>query len=480
MKHSAREKEFLGRNFLLETETARNLFHYAAKNEPIYDFHCHLIPAEIAENKRFANLTDVWLGGDHYKWRMMRAYGFDEARITGSAEPYEKFLAWAETIEACIGNPLYVWTHLELRRYFGIDDVLSRKTAASIWERANARLATPELSVKGIFERFKVYAVNTTDDPVDSLEHHRAIAAGSAPIGKISTAVNPTFRPDKALNINLPGFAGYIDTLSNASGLRIQSVSDVIEALAKRLEFFVAQGCRVSDHGLEYVPFALAKDEDIDQTFKDALIGKIPGPAEADAYRTRLLTALAGLYTRHNIAMQLHIGALRNASSLMAKTLGPDIGNDAVHDYQAGGNLAALLSHIEAAGELPKTVLYSLNPKDYYPLATIMGCFQDSRNSGQGIRGKMQLGTSWWFCDHKDGMEEQMHVLADVGLFSAFIGMLTDSRSFLSYPRHEYFRRVLCNLIGTWVESGEYPSDEEQLSTIVRNISFGNARVYFS
>ncbi|MDR3129966.1 MAG: glucuronate isomerase [Treponema sp.] len=470
-------KTFMDQDFLLETQTAKFLYHSGAKDEPIYDFHCHLIPAQIAENKRFANLTEIWLGGDHYKWRMMRAMGFDESLITGDAPPYEKFLAWARTVEELIGNPLYHWTHLELQRYFKIHESLSEKSAPRIWAEANAMLEKPELSVKGVFEKFKVYAVGTTDDPVDSLECHRAIAAGETPIGGIKTRVIPSFRPDKALNINLPGFAAYIEALAGASGLAIRSVQDLIAALEKRLDFFISLGCRASDHALEYPPFALAPDAEIEKTFQDALAGKAAQTEAADAYKTKVLCALAGLYAKRNIVMQLHLAAIRNFNSFKVKRLGADTGYDGSHDIEQSAKLAALLDR--AGPDLPKTILYTLNPKDYYPLATIMGAFQDKSDGKPGVRGKIQLGSAWWFCDHRDGMEEQLRVLASLGVLPAFVGMLTDSRSFLSYPRHEYFRRILCNLIGKWVENGEYPADQDKLLEIVRNISFGNAKEYF-
>jgi glucuronate isomerase len=481
-------KNFMDENFLLETETARALFS-AAKDEPIFDYHCHLSPAQIAGNKQFADLAEIWLGGDHYKWRVMRALGYDEHYVTGGASPYEKFLAWARTVENLIGNPLYHWTHLELRRYFGINEPLTEKSAPAIWEKANAMLQTPELSVKGIFEKFRVYAVGTTDDPADSLDYHRAIAEGTAPIGKIATKVIPSFRPDKALNINLPGFSSYIETLAAASGIAIKSADDVLAALEKRLDLFASLGCRASDHALEYAPFALASESHIEKTFQEAMAGKEITREEADAYKTKILCGLAKLYADRNMAMQLHFAAIRNVNGRMLKCLGPDTGYDAVHDREQSANLAVLLNRMESAGEkpsLPKTILYTLNPKDYYPLVTIMGGFQDNYaidenrpGSAQGIAGKMQLGTAWWFCDHRDGMEEQMRVLASTGMLSVFIGMLTDSRSFLSYPRHEYFRRILCNLIGGWVENGEYPGDMEKLKKIVRDISFGNAKNYF-
>ncbi|MDR2701707.1 MAG: glucuronate isomerase [Spirochaetaceae bacterium] len=481
---------FIDGDFLLETETARTLYHNAAKSEPIFDYHCHLNPAWIAENKQFADLAEVWLGGDHYKWRMMRAMGYDEYYITGGAPPYEKFLAWARTVENLIGNPLYHWTHLELQRYFDIYEPLTEKNAPSIWERANALLKKPELSVKGIFEKFNVYAVSTTDDPADSLEYHRMIAEGNAPIGKIAAKVIPSFRPDRALNINLPGFAGYINTLAGVNSGAVHSgaittTDDVLAALEKRLDFFVEHGCRASDHALEYAPFVQAPDSRIEKTFQDAMAGKEPSKEDADAYKTKMLLGLAKCYARRGIVMQLHIAAIRNVNGRMVKSVGPDTGYDAVHDWEQSANLAALLGCMESSGPkpaLPKTILYTLNPKDYYPLATIMGGFQDNygkEEGRKGIEGKMQLGSAWWFCDHRDGMEEQMRVLAAVGLLPAFVGMLTDSRSFLSYPRHEYFRRILCNLIGLWVENGEYPNDAEKLASIVRGVSFENAKKYF-
>ncbi|MDR0378048.1 MAG: glucuronate isomerase [Spirochaetaceae bacterium] len=478
-------KAFMDEGFLLETKTAQALYQDGAKDAPIYDYHCHLIPAQIAENKQFANLTEVWLGGDHYKWRMMRALGIDESFITGGAPAYEKFLAWARTVENLIGNPLYHWTHLELQRYFNIYEPLTRESAPRIWAAANDLLQKPELSVKGIFEKFNVYAVGTTDDPADSLEYHAAIAAGNAPIGNITAKVIPSYRPDKALNIDLPGFAAYIKTLAGASGAPIASVAGVLAALENRLDFFAAQGCRASDHALEYPPFVIAPDEEIEKTFQDALAGKAVSQKAADAYKTKVLCALAGFYAKRNIVMQLHLAAIRNFNGRMVKQLGPDTGYDGVHDREQSANLAALLNHMESSGPhpvLPKTILYTLNPKDYYPLATIMGGFQDNYSAAEnrhGIQGKIQLGSAWWFCDHRDGMEEQMRILANVGVLPAFVGMLTDSRSFLSYPRHEYFRRILCNLIGRWVENGEYPADMDMLRKIVRNISFGNAKEYF-
>jgi len=463
-------------NFLLETGTGRDLFN-AVKDEPVFDYHCHLSPLEIAENKKLADLTEAWLLGDHYKWRMMRAFGIDERFITGNAGNYEKFLSWTRTIENLIGNPLYHWTHLELQRYFGIYEPLTAENAPAVWEKANALLQTPDLCVKGIFEKFKIYAVGTTDDPVDSLEHHRAIDKGTAKTGKISTRVIPSFRPDKALEINAEGFSDYIDSLSLASGIKIKTTDDVLAALEKRLDFFIETGCRSSDHGLEYAPYKEASAGQIEKSFKEAMAGKKVSVEDADAYKTKMLISLAGLYAKKNTVMQLHFSVIRNINTASFNSIGANTGYDAVNDRKLSYNTAKLLNRMELNGSksgLPKTILYSLNPKDYYPLATIMGGFQNTE-----IEGKIQLGSAWWFCDHRDGMEEQLRVLASVGMLSVFVGMLTDSRSFLSYPRHEYFRRILCNLIGKWVENGEYPCERKRLEKIVRDISFENARKYF-
>ncbi|WP_461245903.1 glucuronate isomerase [Treponema sp. R6D11] len=470
-------KGFLDENFLLETETACSLYR-AAKDEPVFDYHCHLIPSQIAENRKMSDLADAWLSGDHYKWRMMRAMGIDEEFITGGASGYEKYLAWARTVENLIGNPLYHWTHLELQRYFDIHEPLTEKSAPAIWEKANALLQTPQLSVKGIFEKMNIYAVGTTDDPVDSLEHHRAITEGSASIGKINTKVIPTFRPDKALDINDLHFIEYIESLSRASGVNIKTPDDVLAALNNRLDFFVSMGCKASDHALEYPPYVETSFKDVEKTFKKVMAGKNVSIEEADAYKTLMLASLSNLYAAKNIVMQLHLSCIRNVNTRQLVKLGINTGFDAVHDEALCENLSALLDLMSLGGEnangLPKTILYSLNPKDYYPIATIMGGFQDS-----SCIGKMQLGSAWWFCDNRDGMEEQMCVLANLGMLPAFVGMLTDSRSFLSYPRHEYFRRIMCNLIGNWVENGEYPNDSQKLEQIVRDISFGNAKRYF-
>ena len=466
-------KKFMDKDFLLETKTAQKLFE-ACKDEPLWDYHCHLPPEQIAQNKKFDSITDIWLGGDHYKWRQMRTYGIDEKYITGDAEPYEKFVRWAETIEHLIGNPLYHWTHLELQRYFGIYEPLTVKSAPKIYEKANELLKGDDLSVKGIFKNFHVYAVGTTDDPADTLEYHKAIAAGTAPIGKIDTKVRPSYRPDKAININLPTYPAYIKKLSEVSGINIQTSDDVIAALIKRLDFFIENGCRASDHALEYPPFKIASDKEIDAVVKKALSGEAVSEAEAEAYKTKILLALGREYAKKNIVMQWHMNAIRDNNKAMFKKLGPDTGFDGSHDKPMAENLAALMNLIEENGGLPKTILYTLNPKDYYSIGTIMGCFQ-----GGGIKGRVQLGSGWWFCDHRDGMEQQIKVLGNLGMIPAFVGMLTDSRSFLSYSRHEYFRRILCNVIGGWVENGEYPADLDVLTKMVKDIAFRNAKAFF-
>ncbi|MCL2800998.1 MAG: glucuronate isomerase [Treponema sp.] len=474
-------RSFMDKDFLLETETSQMLYK-AAEKEPIFDYHCHLIPSQIAENKQMNDLCDAWLSGDHYKWRMIRAMGFNEKYITGDAPAYEKYLAWSKTLENLIGSPLYHWTHLELQRYFNIYEPLTEKSAPGIWEKANTMLSTQQLSVKGIFESQNIYAVGTTDDPIDSLEYHKAIADGTAPIGKINTKVIPSFRPDKALDLTAGDFTEYIYSLSAASGINIKTMDDVLCALENRLDFFISMGCRASDHALEYVPYLETSLKHTNNAFKKALSGKHVSVEETDAYKTIMLASLADLYSKRNIVMQLHLSVIRNVNTKMLFKTGINTGFDAVNDKKLAENLSSLLDLMELVcfdNGLPKTILYSLNPKDYYPIATIMGGFQGSGKAEMKCAGKMQLGSAWWFCDNRDGMEEQIRVLANLGMLPAFIGMLTDSRSFLSFPRHEYFRRILCNIIGKWVENGEYPNDTQKLENIVRDISFGNAKRYF-
>ena len=464
-------KEFMDKDFLLESGMAKKLFHDHAADMPIFDYHCHLIPEQIATDKRFTTITDAWLGGDHYKWRQMRTCGFDEKLVTGDADPFDKFMAWAETMENLIGNPLYHWTHLELQRYFGIYDVLNRKNAKKIYDEANEQFKNnPELSVFGIMKKFKVYAVGTTDDPADDLKYHKIIRDE----GKCPAKVIPSYRPDKALNIEKPDFAEYIAKLGAAAGIAIKKTADVVEALEKRLAFFVEMGCRASDHALMTCPHTFWSEECVNKVFEKRMGGEEVTKEEADAWRTYILTALARAYKKNNVAMQLHFAAIRDNNLTMYKLLGPDTGYDASYDENLAYGVAEFFKALSAENSVPKTIFYSLNPKDYYSLGTLMGCYQ-----GDGIKGKIQLGSAWWFCDHRDGMEEQIKVLANLGCLPAFVGMLTDSRSFLSYSRHEYFRRILCNVIGGWAENGEVPADKEMLGEIVRNISFNNAQRYF-
>ncbi len=464
-------RKFMDDNFLLESKMAETLYHKHAAKMPIFDYHCHLIPSQIAENKRFTTITDAWLGGDHYKWRQMRWMGFDEALITGDADPFDKFMAWAETMENLIGNPLYHWTHLELQRYFGIYDVLSRKSARKIYDEANEKFATdPELSVFGIMKKFNVYAVGTTDDPADNLEMHRLIRGE----GNCPAKVIPSYRPDKAINIDKEEYSSYIEKLGNAAGVEIRSVEDIVKALIRRLDYFVELGCRASDHALITCPHTFWEEKNVNFIFEKKMNGTPLTDDEVDAYRTYILFELAKAYSERNIAMQLHFAAIRDNNGLMYKSLGPDTGYDAVDDKDLAEGFSQFFSRLTDTNSVPKTIAYSLNPKDYYTIMTLIGCYQ-----GGGVAGKLQMGSAWWFCDHKDGMEEQIKSFANLGTLPKFIGMLTDSRSFLSYPRHEYFRRILCNVIGSWAECGEVPYDDEYLGKIVEDISFNNAKTYF-
>lgn len=464
-------KKFMDENFLLKNRTAERLYHEYAKDQQIFDYHCHLNPQEIAQDKRFTTITDAWLGGDHYKWRAMRSNGIAEELITGKdADPFDKFYAWADTLEHALGNPLYHWTHLELQRYFDINEPLNRKSAKAIYEETNRKFKEDKnLSVKGIMKQFKVYAVGTTDDPADDLLFHKDIAGQK----DFPAKVLPSYRPDKALAIEKDSFAAYIATLAKAASMSITTAADVVAALIARLDFFVEHGCKASDHALVTAPAVFRSESEVNAIFAKKLAGASLSALEVEAYKTYVLSHLARAYAKRNIAMQLHFASIRDNNEKMFKLLGPDTGFDASHDKELAQGLSAFLSALSATDEVPKTILYSLNPKDYYTLASLMGCYQG------GIPGKLQLGSAWWFADHKDGMEEQMKVLGNLGLFPRFIGMLTDSRSFLSYPRHEYFRRILCNMVGTWAEDGEIPSDMDMLGTVVKNISFGNAKAYF-
>lgn len=459
-------KKFMDENFLLSNDSAVRLYHEYAKVMPIFDYHCHLIPKEIADNKRESSITSAWLYGDHYKWRQMRTNGYDETQ----GDDYEKFYHYADTVAHAIGNPLYHWSHLELQRFFDIYTPLSPKTAREIYDQANKKLKEdPDLDAYGIFKKFNVYAVGTTDDPSDSLEYHVAIKKA----GKTATKVIPSFRPDKAMNIDAAGFNEYIDKLATVADVKITSAADVMTALAKRLDWFIANGCLATDHAIIVPPYAPASDAKVNEVFGKARSGQCVTAEEAEIYRTYILMSLAEEYSKRNIVMQLHMQAARNNNTRMFNVLGADTGYDAVTDKELSYNLSRFLDTLDGRHALPKTIIYSLNPKDYYTIGTLMECFQSD------IPGKIQMGSAWWFCDHIDGMTEQMKVLGNLGLLSRFVGMLTDSRSFLSYPRHEYFRRILCNMLGTWMENGEIPEDYDLVGSMVQDISFNNAKRYF-
>lgn len=463
-------KKFMDEDFLLNNETAVKLFHDYASKSPIFDFHCHLNPKDIYEDIRFKNITEVWLYGDHYKWRLMRSNGVDERYITGDADDYSKFLEFAKTIPMAIGNPVYHWTHLELQRYFGINELLNEKTAPVIWEKVNSMLNSSEFSVRNIIKKSNVKILCTTDDPTDSLEYHKLLKEDDS----FDVRVLPAFRPDKGINIDKDDFKDWVKKLGEVCGKAIESYDDYLDALNSRLEFFDSYGCRLSDHALDFVAYEESTKEEVDEIFKKALKGEKLSQIEVDKYKTSVLQFLGKRYKELGWAMQLHIAALRNTNTRMFKKLGPDTGYDSINDVNIAYPLSKLLDSLESTGSLPKVILYTLNPKDNYVLAALMGSFQ-----GEGIPGKMQFGSAWWFNDNIDGMTEQMKTLANVGLLSKFVGMVTDSRSFLSYPRHEYFRRILCNLIGEWVEKGEVPDDIDLLGKIVQDISFNNAVNYF-
>ena len=461
-------KPFMDKDFLLHTETAKRLYHDVAAKCPIIDYHCHLSPKEIAEDKRFSSITELWLGGDHYKWRLMRSFGVAERFITGDATDHEKFRAWAETLSLAIGNPLYHWSHLELKNYFGYDGILNGETADAVFDLCNEKLRDPAFSARNLILRSDLAALCTTDDPADSLEWHRQIADSG-----FTVKVLPSFRPDKALGIEKADWASYLHTLETAAGTKIRSFADLCSALTARAAFFDTLGCRVSDHGLAAVPYAPASLETVEAIFQKRRAGEALTAQETAKYQTTLLLFLGRTYAKRGWVMQLHFGVIRDNAKRVYRTLGPDAGVDSIGDAVSISDLAAFLNALDETDELPKTILYSLNPNDNAALATVMGCFQ------RDVPGKLQLGSAWWFNDHKKGMQTQLIDLAAEGHLATFVGMLTDSRSFLSYARHEYFRRILCDLLGTWVEDGEFPNDEKTLDRIVRDISFDNARRYF-
>ncbi|MDF2836771.1 MAG: UxaC [Paenibacillus sp.] len=465
-------KPFLDDNFLLANETAIKLYHDYAKDLPIIDYHCHLSPQQIYENTSFSTITEAWLYGDHYKWRVMRANGAEERLVTGGegASDYDRFLAWAKTVPQTIGNPLYHWSHLELRRYFGVEELINEANAPVIWEKVNAKLATGNYKARDLIAMSGVEVICTTDDPIDSLEYHRRIKE----LDGFETLVLPSFRPDKALEINRPAFLGWIGALGETVGAAITDYSALLSALELRIRFFHEVGCRVSDHAFDYVPFAETTQEAAAAIFAKALRGEAVSLDEEKQYKTFTFLFMGRLYAELDWAMQLHINASRNNNSRMLGKLGPDTGYDSIGDAPVAGPLTRLLDALDGSDSLPRTILYSLNARDNEVLAALMGSFQ-----GGGVPGKLQLGSAWWFNDTKNGMLDQMNSLANFGLLSRFVGMLTDSRSFLSYTRHEYFRRLLCNLLGEWAENGEAPNDLALLGSIAENVSYRNAKAYF-
>ena len=472
----------MDKDFLLETDTAKHLFHDYAETMPLVDYHCHISPQEIYEDRRFNNLTEVWLGGkmpdgsyfgDHYKWRVMRSNGVSEDYVTGDKPDYERFLKFVEALEMAIGNPMYHWCNLELHKFFGYEKPLTMENAKEVWDFCNDKLQhDPDLTVRGIIRKSNVAMIGTTDDPADTLEWHKKLAADPS----ITVKVCPSYRPDKAINISKPGFAAYIKKLAASVGKEtLSSVREVLDALTERLEYFAELGCRASDHGLDYIPFRPASMEEAEAVFETVMNGGEVSAEDAEKYQTLVLLHLGKEYHRLNIAMQLHYSCKRNANARMYKLLGPDTGYDMISQNSCGGDIADLLSALDETGECPKTILYSLNSTDFDQLGTILGCFQSDE-----VIGKMQLGSAWWFLDTKSGMEAQMRSFANLSLLGNFVGMLTDSRSFLSYARHDYFRRIFCNLVGNWVENGEYPNSEASLKKIVEGVAYKNAERYFS
>jgi glucuronate isomerase len=461
---------FIHDNFLLGGKTARHLYDQYAAHQPILDYHCHLPPRDLADDRRFANLFEIWLEGDHYKWRAMRANGVPERFCTGDADPYEKFLAWAATVPRCLRNPLYHWTHLELRRYFGIDELLNEETAPRIWKQANEQLQSSELSARGILKKFGVKALCTTDDPADDLSNHVRLCESGLP-----TRVYPTFRPDRVLDVHQPEvFNPWVDRLAKAADVDIVHLAHLLDALKRRHQEFHDLGCRLSDHGLDRC-FAVPCGDDLAvAAFEKGRAGGVVSQDERDAFASYMMVFFGHLDAEKGWTKQLHLGARRNANTQGLQSLGRDVGYDSMGDWPQIDMLGAYLDRLEREHALPKTIIYNNNPTDNYAMATMVGNFQ----SGE-VPGKIQFGTSWWFLDQKEGIEWQLNALSNTGLLSRFVGMVTDSRSFMSYPRHEYFRRVLCNLLGRDVDSGELPDDEEMIGKLIEDVCYGNASRYF-
>lgn len=462
-------KKFNGKNFLLTTSTAKHLYHDYAKELPIIDYHCHLVPKEIYDDVQYENITQVWLGADHYKWRQMRSCGVDEKYITGDATDREKFQKWAETLEKLIGNPLYHWSHLELKKYFGYEGYLNKDTAQEVWDLCNAKLNNKNMSARNLIIKSNVKVLCTTDDPVDSLIYHKKLKEEG-----FKVKVHPAWRPDMAMNINNPDYLSYINTLSDVSKVAICDFDTLIKALIIRMDYFKENGCNVSDHGLPYVMYEEYTLDEVNIIFKKRMNGEKLTKEEERKFITAFMVSMGREYAKRNWVMQLHYGVQRDLNKKIYNALGANAGIDAIDSYTSSVELGQYLNSLAIDDMLPKTILYSLNPTDNAAIGTVIGCFQDS-----SVRGKIQHGAAWWFNDHKEGMIAQMTSLAALGALGNFIGMLTDSRSFLSYTRHDYFRRIMCELIGNWVENGEYPNDERALKEIVEGISYYNCKEYF-
>lgn len=463
-------------DFLLNTEASRKLYHEYAEDAPILDYHCHINPQEIYEDKAYPNISQLWLGvggayfGDHYKWRLMRSMGVEEKYITGTEPDEERFVKWAESLSKGIGNPLYHWSHLELRKYFDFKGTLNGKNAREVYKMCNEKLKDSSMSVRGLIEQSNVKLICTTDDPADSLIWHQKLAEDSS----FKTKVLPAMRPDKAKNIESPDYIEYLDSLGKSAGIQISCFEDLKKAMRKRMDFFGALGCTVSDHALEYVMYAPAEDEKIEKIFAERLAGKIPDEKSCQEFYTAFMLFAGREYAKRGWVMQLHFGCKRNNNEMNYQKMGPDTGFDCIGTTAPAAEMADFLNALNVTDELPKTILYSLNPNDDAMIESVMGCFQ-----GSAACGKIQHGSAWWFNDHFDGMMKQMKSLGNLGALASFVGMLTDSRSFLSYTRHEYFRRILCRLIGEWVEDGMYPDDWETLGEIVKGICYNNAVDYF-
>jgi glucuronate isomerase len=466
------DMKFCDKHFLLANDTARDLYHGTAAQQPIIDYHCHLSPKDLAEDRRFTNLHEPWLGGDHYKWRAMRANGVPEKLITGNeSSPFEKFQAWAATVPRMLRNPLFLWTHLELRRYFGIETLLEESSARAIWEEANRQLTRPGYSVRGLVERMNVRVICTTDDPIDSLEYHQAIVKS-----RWKVKVFPAFRPDCALRVDQPArFKKWVKALSDISGTNATGFKGFLKALRQRHDFFHANGARLSDHGLDQMPALDCTEKQAATIFSAALRGAAASLADADRFACFMLEFFGVLDAEKKWTKQLHLGALRDPNSRIAEKLGADSGCDTIGDFSQGALLARYLDRLDRIGKLPKMILYNLNPADNYLFAAMAGSFQDGTQPG-----KVQYGAAWWFLDQENGIRAQLDALSDLGLLSRFVGMITDSRSFLSYPRHEYFRRILCDLIGRDVETGRLPDRRKWLTDLVADVCHRNATNYFA